>query len=66
LLRKKIGRPFRCSSSPQKVTLGSAVRLQARSQRFALATNFLRFLVLALNGYGSFKVTFPTFSKPFI
>ena len=41
---QKISRPFRCSSSPQKVTLGSAVRLQAHSQRFALATNFLRLL----------------------
>ena len=28
---------------PQKVTLRSAVRLQTRSQRFAIATNFLRF-----------------------
>ena len=34
--------PLRCGSSPQKVTLGSPVRLQARSQRLAVATNLLR------------------------
>ena len=34
--------PLRCGSSPQKVTLGSPVRLQARSQRLVVATNLLR------------------------
>ena len=41
---KVISRSFRCSSSPQKVPLGSPVPLQARLRRLAFATNFLRFL----------------------
>ena len=36
-------RSRRCSSFPQKVTLGAPVRLQARSRRRFVATNFLRF-----------------------
>ena len=35
-------RSRRCSSFPQKVTLGSPTQLQAPSRRFAVATNFLR------------------------
>ena len=35
-------RPLRCGSFPQKVTLHSPVRLQARSQRRSVATNLLR------------------------
>ncbi len=35
-------RSRRCSSFPQKVPLGSPARLQARSQRLAIAANLLR------------------------
>ena len=35
-------RSHRCSSFPQKVPLGSPARLQARSQRLAIAANLLR------------------------
>ena len=35
-------RSHRCSSFPQKVSLGSPARLQARSQRLAIAANLLR------------------------
>ena len=41
-LLQKICHPLACSSFPQKVTLGSPAQLQAPSQRFAVATNFLR------------------------
>ena len=37
---------LRRSSSPQKTALGSPVRLQAPSRRFAVATTLLRFLYL--------------------
>ena len=42
LHQKVISRSLRCSSFPQKVTLGSPVRLQAPSRRLAVATNLLR------------------------
>lgn len=45
-LRKKIiPRLFRCSSFPQKVTLGSPARLQAPSRCFAVANNLSRFFL---------------------
>ena len=48
-LCKIISHSRRCSSFPQKVTLGAAVCLQARSQRRFVATNLLRFLVVCTN-----------------
>lgn len=47
---------FRYSAFPQKVILGASVRLQAPSQRFAVATNFLRVAGFALFGLYLFKV----------
>ena len=51
-LAKLIARSFCCSSLSQKVTLGSPVRLQAPSQRLAVATNFLRVRGQTLFAYG--------------
>ncbi len=39
-IRSVTARPLRRGSSPQKVTLGSPVRLQARSRRLSVATTF--------------------------
>ncbi|MBO4794390.1 MAG: hypothetical protein J5556_07495, partial [Deltaproteobacteria bacterium] len=39
---KVASRSLRCSSFPQKVTLGSPARLQASSLRLAVADDFLR------------------------
>ena len=51
-LAKLFARSFCCSSLSQKVTLGSPVRLQAPSQRLAVATNFLRMRGQTLFAYG--------------
>ena len=48
-----ISHSLRRSSFPQKVTLASPVRLQARSQRLWLATNLLRGRLRCMGGFSS-------------
>ncbi len=51
---KVASRSCRCSSFPQKVTLGSPARLQATSLRLAVANNFLRGNVLSFSLFAPF------------
>ena len=66
---KIVPRSFRCSSSPQKVTLGSAARLQAPSLRLAVANDLSRCVgisVLFTIRYSLFTILFNSRTLAFL